>query len=69
MAPIALAFAVIHLGGSPTDLGLVVAVGIGPSIVFMLVGGVIADRVPKNLVMVWSNVASAVAQASQHGCC
>lgn len=62
MAPIALAFAVIHLGGSPTDLGLVVAVGVVPQIAFMLVGGVIADRIPKNLVMVWSNVGSAVVQ-------
>jgi predicted MFS family arabinose efflux permease len=62
MAPIALAFAVIHLGGSPTDLGLVVAVGVAPQVIFMLVGGVIADRVPKNQVMVWANVASAVTQ-------
>lgn len=63
MAPIALAFAVIELGGSPTELGLVVAVGVLPQIVFMLVGGVIADRIPKNVVMVWSNVASAAVQA------
>lgn len=62
MAPLALAFAVIELGGSPTDLGLVVAVGIAPQVVFMLVGGVVADRVPKNLVMVWANLGSAAAQ-------
>ena len=62
MAPIALAFAVIELGGSPTDLGLVVAVGIAPQVVLMLVGGVVADRVPKNRVMLWSNLASAAAQ-------
>lgn len=63
MAPIAVAFAVIHLGGSPTDLGLVVAVGVLPQLVFTLVGGVVADRIPKNHVMIAANVASGLLQA------
>ena len=63
MAPVALAFAVLELGGSATDLGLVLAVAILPQIFFLLVGGVIADRVPRQLLMVGSNVAAGVAQA------
>jgi len=63
MAPVALAFAVLELGGSATDLGLVLAVAILPQIFFLLVGGVIADRIPRNLVMVGSNLVAGVAQA------
>lgn len=63
MAPVALAFAVLGLGGSATDLGLVLALAILPQILFLLVGGVIADRVPRNLVMVGSNLVAGAAQA------
>ena len=63
MAPVALAFAVLELGGSATDLGLVLAVAILPQIFFLLVGGVVADRVPRQLLMVGSNVAAGIAQA------
>ena len=63
MAPVALAFAVLELDGSATDLGLVLALAILPQIFFLLVGGVIADRIPRNLVMVGSNLAAGVAQA------
>ena len=63
LAPIALAFAVIHLTGSPADLGLVVAAAMAPRVVFMLVGGVWADRLRRNVVMAASNVLSACTQA------
>jgi MFS family permease len=63
MAPVALAFAVLELGGSPTDLGLVLAVSILPQVFFLLVGGVISDRMPRNLVMVGSNLVAGAAQA------
>ncbi len=39
MAPIALAFAVLEIGGSPTDLGIVLAVGTVPQIALFLFGG------------------------------
>ena len=57
MAPVALAFAVLDLTGSTTDLGLVLALATAPQIVFLLVGGILADRLPRNLVMVGSNLA------------
>ena len=63
MAPIALAFGVLHLGGSAGDLGLVLTLSILPQVGFLLVGGVIADRLPRHLVMVASNLVSGLAQA------
>ncbi|HET9507040.1 MAG TPA: MFS transporter [Gaiellaceae bacterium] len=64
IAPIALAFAVLDLTGSPTSLGLVLAARSIPQVVFMLVGGVIADRWPRQLVMVGANAVSGTAQAT-----
>jgi predicted MFS family arabinose efflux permease len=64
VAPIALAFAVLDLTGSATDLGFVVAAGWAPQIVFILIGGVLGDRLPKNLVMVGANLLSAAAQGA-----
>ena len=40
MAPVALAFAVLGLGGSATDLGLVLVLAILPQVFFLLIGGV-----------------------------
>jgi MFS family permease len=64
IAPIALAFAVIHLTGSYSDLGLVLAASFVPQVVFLLIGGVWADRLPRNIVMVASDIVGAGAQAT-----
>lgn len=63
IAIVALAFAVLDLTGSQSKLGLVLAARALPQVVFLLVGGVWADRLPRNLVMVGSNLVSAAAQA------
>ena len=63
-APVALAFAVLDLTGSPSDLGLVVAAGFVPQIVFILVGGIWADRLPRHHVMVASDLVAGAAQAA-----
>ena len=63
MAPIALAFAVLDLTGSTTDLGLVLAARQVPVILLLLFGGVWADRLPRHQVMVASNVVSGLSQA------
>ena len=63
IAPVALAFAVLDLTGSKTDLGLVLAAQQVPLLLFLLVGGVWADRLPRNRVMLWANVVSALSQA------
>jgi MFS family permease len=49
---VALALFVIGLTGSATDLGLVLAAYTLPLIGFLLVGGVFADRLPRHLVVV-----------------
>ena len=64
MAPIALAFAVLDLTGSRTDLGLVLAARTVPQIVFILVGGIWADRLPRHKVMVASSLASGATQGA-----
>jgi len=60
-APVATAFAVLEVG-SASDLGLVLAAGMLPTVVFVLVGGVIADRLPRHVVLVASNLVSGAAQ-------
>ena len=64
LAPIALAFAVLDLTGSPSDLGLVIAAGFVPQIFFILVGGIWADRLPRHYVMVVSDLLAGGAQAA-----
>jgi len=63
-APIALAFAVLDLTGSATDLGLVVGIRMFTNVLFLLFGGALADRMPKHLLMVGAAVAAAVSQAA-----
>ncbi|MDU0288767.1 MFS transporter [Saccharothrix longispora] len=63
VAPIALAFAVLDLSGSATDLGLVLAAGVVPQLLFLLVGGVVADRLPRGRVLVLGNAVSGLVQA------
>ena len=63
VAPVALAFAVLDLTGSTTDLGLVVAARSVTNVVLLLYGGVLADRFPRRLVVVAGAAAAAVTQA------
>lgn len=63
IAPIALAFAVLDLGGSPSQLGLVLAARAIPTVLLILFGGVIADRLPRHLVLVVANSVGAATQA------
>jgi len=59
---VAIAFAVLGVGGSATDIGIVFAAYSLPNVVFLLAGGVWADRLPRNLVMVGSDALRAVVQ-------
>lgn len=63
MATVAVPFAVLHAGGSATDVGFVTAAGLVPTIAFLLFGGVISDRIPRQQVMVAANIVQALAQA------
>ena len=64
IAPVALAFAVLDVTGSAADIGLVVGARSLALAVLLLLGGVLADRWPRSLVLVWSNVLSAATQAA-----
>lgn len=63
IAPIALAFAVLDIGGSVSDLGIVVAARSLFNVAFLLMGGVLADRYARNRVLVSSSLVAAVSQA------
>ncbi len=62
LVPVALAFAVLDLTGSVTDLGLVAAAQTAPLVIFVLLGGVWADRLPRQRVMLGSDVVRGLAQ-------
>jgi MFS family permease len=64
MAPIALAFAVLDLNDSPTALGLVLAARYVPFVLFLLLGGVLADRLPRAAVLVWSCLLAGITQGA-----
>ncbi|ANR80489.1 hypothetical protein BBB57_20885 [Kosakonia sacchari] len=62
IAPIALAFAVLDIGGSATELGIVVAARSLFNVAFLLVGGVLADRYSRSRVLVLSSLVAACSQ-------
>ena len=64
LLPVALAFAVLDgLDGSATALGAVLAAQYLPLVLFVLAGGVWADRLPRQLVMLTSDVIRGTMQA------
>ncbi|MGQ4388486.1 MFS transporter [Streptomyces sp. SAS_270] len=60
----ALAFAVLGLTGSAADIGFVLAARTVPLVLLMLVGGALADRLPRHLVMIGADVVRAGVQAA-----
>lgn len=62
LVPVALAFAVLDLTGSASDLGLVLGTQAAANVVFLLAGGVIADRMSRRALML---VADLVRGSSQ----
>jgi MFS family permease len=62
MIPVALAFAVLGVTGSASDLGIVLAAFMIARVAFILAGGVWADRVPRRLLMIVCDAVRALAQ-------
>ncbi|HEX7996339.1 MAG TPA: MFS transporter [Streptosporangiaceae bacterium] len=62
MATVAVTFAVLGNGGSAADLGYVFAAGVIPQVLFMLGGGVLADRLGRRKVMLGADAARLGAQ-------
>src|SRR3954464_13963729 len=64
LAPIAVAFAVLDLGGGATAVGLSFAAWTLAQVAMLAFGGVVGDRVPRRGVMVGSDVGSAVVRTA-----
>ena len=67
LAPIAVAFAVLGVGGSATDVGLAFAAWTLAQVSTLLIGGVLADRLPRRLVMISSDVANLCVRCTMGG--
>lgn len=64
IAPVALAFGVLDLGGSARDLSIVIAMYALADVITVLFGGVLGDRLPRQFVMVGTAVLAAIVQAT-----
>jgi MFS family permease len=64
MSAVAIAFAVLDSGGTPTGLGVVFTANIVPMIAFLLGGGVLADRLGRRPVMLTADLARCAAQGT-----
>ena len=67
MSALAVSFAVLDDGGTASDLGVVLAAGIVPQVLFMLGGGVLADRLGRRPVMLSADATRCAAQAALAG--
>ncbi|MDX3380321.1 MFS transporter [Streptomyces niveiscabiei] len=63
-ALIAAAFAVLETGGDGGDVGLVAAARTLPLVLFLLIGGAVADRLPRHRVMVAANALNFLSQGA-----
>jgi MFS family permease len=64
MAPIAITFALLGHGASAAQLGYVLAAGVVPQVLFMVGGGVLADRLGRRKVMLVTDSGRMVVQAT-----
>jgi MFS family permease len=64
MTTIALALAVLQASGRAADLGIVLAATMVPTLVLLLVGGTVADRVRRRTVLIVSNLCTAAVMAA-----
>ncbi|RBM16535.1 MFS transporter [Prauserella sp. PE36] len=62
IAPVALAFTVLDLTGSLVDLGLVVAARSLANVALLLLGGVLADRLPRGVILQGTELAAFLTQ-------
>lgn len=64
MTPVALALAVLQAAGRPDDLGIVLAAQLFPNLALLLVGGAVADRLPRRAVLVAANLGAGLTQGA-----
>jgi MFS family permease len=59
MTTVALALAVLQASGRASDLGIVLAANMIPTLVLLLLGGVVADRVSRRTLLIVANLSTA----------
>src|SRR3954463_5549410 len=64
MTQVVLPFAVLSIGGSVADVGIVAAAGFLPFIVLGLIGGVVADRVERRRILIASDAVRLATQTA-----
>jgi MFS family permease len=64
MVAVALAFAVLEIGGSAASVGLVLAAASFPLVASVLIGGVVADRLSRRSVMIAADAARVASQGA-----
>jgi len=64
LAPIAVAFAILDLGGSATQVGLSFAAWTLAQVSTLAIGGVVGDRLPRRTVMIGSDICSTAVRVS-----
>ena len=64
MVAVALAFAVLEVGGSASSVGLVLAVGTFSMVASLLAGGVVADRMSRRSLMVGADLVRLISQGT-----
>ena len=64
IALVAIPFAVLSIGGSGIDVGDVTTAALVSVLVFLLLGGTVADRLPRHRVMTAANALQGLAQAA-----
>ncbi|SED54050.1 Predicted arabinose efflux permease, MFS family [Amycolatopsis tolypomycina] len=64
VAPFALAFAVVDLTGSAVDLGIVVGARSIANVLLLLFGGMLADRLPRSVILQGTETAAALTQGA-----
>ncbi|MBC6446004.1 MFS transporter [Actinokineospora xionganensis] len=63
LMPLTLAFSVLSVGGTATDIGIVLATSTVVRVVLLLFGGTLADRVSRRLLLIGSDVFLLVVQS------
>jgi MFS family permease len=63
LVPVALAFGVLAVDGSPSALGFVLASRFASLVLFLLIAGVIADRLPRKAILVGADLVRLAAQS------
>jgi MFS family permease len=64
MSALAVTFAILRIGGSAAELGLVLAAGMVPSLLLTLLGGVAGDRWERRRILLTADLVLAMVQAS-----